>query len=45
MFWINLGKKIMNLQYENVRMGFLAIGVLLLNLDHYQNCVFVLNVN
>lgn len=31
MFWINLGKKIMGLTYENLKLSFLAIGVLVQN--------------
>jgi len=45
MNWINLSKKIMSMEYDNQKLCFLGIAVLMQNIQKCQNSNFTLFVN
>lgn len=45
MFWINVGKKIMSMEYHNLRLNFLGVAVIMQNLEKYKTCNFILHAN
>lgn len=37
MFWINLAKRVMSIEYKNQKLSFLAVAVLIHNIEKCQN--------